>query len=112
MLNDAVTLKDLSVFSANGNDGVIALIDHCTTTAGRDVLYKHVKKPPQHFEELTALQDTIKFFSANPKAWPAVITNGTLVMLQKFFEEADGTSAPPSGLSAVLGETFQRLFNK
>ncbi|HYC30028.1 MAG TPA: hypothetical protein VEB42_14445, partial [Chitinophagaceae bacterium] len=112
MLNDAITFKDLSIFPSGNSGGVVGLIDRTTTTAGREMLYKHVRKPPATYEELQELQDTIKYWADHPQYWPSVITNGTLVMLEKFFESADTVSSPPSGLWAFFGEAFQKMFNK
>jgi hypothetical protein len=47
----------------------------------------------------------------NPDAWTDKISNGTLVMLEKFFESADSVSAPPTGLAAVLGPMIQTWLN-
>ncbi len=112
MRNDAITFKDLSVFPSAGNEGVAGLIDRTTTIAGKEMLYKHVKTPPATYEELLQLQDTIKYWATHLQEWPLIITNGTLVMLEKFFESADNISSPPSGLAAFLGEVFQKTFNK
>ena len=112
MQNDKTTLRDLAVFPADGSGGVFALIDRTTTQAGRDTLRKHLLNPPESYEQLVAVQDTIKFWSVHTELWPVVILNGTIVMLDKFFESAEGASAPPSGLAAMLTPTFQKLFNK
>lgn len=112
MQNDKITLKDLSVFPGDGNKGVVDLIDRTTTQAGKDELYKLVVHPPDNLEALLHTQNTVKFWHENEQLWPGIITNGTLVMLEKFFEATDGVSAPPSGLSVVFGDTYQKLFNK
>lgn len=112
MRNDAITFKDLSFFPAGASDGVAGLIDRTTTAEGKEMLYKHIKTPPGTFEELLQLQESIKWWALNTEHWPSVITNGTLVMLEKFFESADNISTPPSGLAAFLGEAFQKTFNK
>lgn len=112
MFNDKVTLKDLSIFPSSGNDGVIGLTDFTTSAIGKEELYKHFRQPPATYEELVRLQDTIKFWAAHTDTLPAVITNGTLVMLEKFFESADTITTPPSRLASVFGEYFQKLFNK
>ncbi len=112
MLNDAVTFKDLSVFPSGDNSGIVGLIDRTHTSAGKDYLYKHVKRPPETYAALKEVQDTVKFFAAHPEHWPAIITNGTIVMLEKFFEEANHISTPPSGISLLFTEQFQKLFNK
>jgi DNA mismatch repair ATPase MutS len=111
MLNDKITLKDLSIFSADAGGGVFGLIDHTATQAGREHLQQLIQHPPDSFEQLQALQDTIKFWSHNLELWPGVISNGTLVMLEKFFESAD-VSAPLAGLAKALGDFFQKLLNR
>lgn len=112
MRNDSITFKDLSVFPSGANEGIIGLVDRTTTSEGKEMLYNHFKKPPETYQELAQLQDCIKWWAANLQHWPGIITNGTLVMLEKFFESADNISTPPSGLAAFLGEAFQKTFNK
>ncbi len=112
MQNDKTTLRDLAIFSADGNGDVFALIDHTTTQAGRDVLRKHIQHPPDTFEKLKDLQDVVKFWSANLDLWPANVLNGTLVMLEKYFESADTITAPSSTLSLSFNAVFQKIFNK
>jgi DNA mismatch repair protein MutS len=112
MQNDKTTLKDLSIFPADGSDGVFALIDRTTTQEGKETLRKHILHPPDSFDSLVAVQDTIKYWRSNPGQWPSMISNGTLVMLVKFFESADNAAAPPSGLAGMLAQVFQKVFNK
>ncbi|MCB0695834.1 MAG: hypothetical protein KDC07_00635, partial [Chitinophagaceae bacterium] len=88
MLNDVITFKDLSVFPANGSDGIAGLIDRTRTAAGKEYLYKHIKRPPESYEALVQLQGSIRYLADNPDCWPVIITNGTLVMLEKFYESA------------------------
>ncbi|HXS37165.1 MAG TPA: hypothetical protein VN721_10725 [Flavipsychrobacter sp.] len=112
MQNDKTTLKDLSIFTSGNSGGVFELIDTTTTQAGREMLRKHIQYPPDNIELLQQMQDTIKFWSQNLGLWPDIISNGTMVMLEKFFESADNTTAPPSGINLVLGAFFQKLLNK
>src|SRR6185437_14660307 len=112
MRNDKTILKDLSLFTSGNSGGVFDLIDATTTQAGRDMLRKHIQSPPDNFESLQQMQDTIKFWSKNLELWPDIISNGTMVMLEKFFESADGTTTPPSGINLILGPFFQKLFNR
>lgn len=112
MRNDDVTFKDLSIFSTQGSSGVVGLLDYTTTALGKKVLHKHIKNPPQSYEQLQQLQNVVKYWAANTDKWPKVITNGTLVMLEKFFEAADNLTAPPSKLMAFVSEAFQKFFNK
>ena len=109
MRNDKTTLKDL-YFIASQEQSVFDLLDHTTTQAGKEMLRKHVFSPPESFEQLASLQQTVKFFAAHPNAWTSFISNGTLVMLEKFFESADASSTPPGGISLNISAFFQKLF--
>lgn len=112
MQNDKTTLKDLSVITADGSESVFALLDYTTTGAGKEMLRKHVLHPPDTYEKLKETQDAIKFWSVHPDLWPQVISNGTLVMLDTFFEAADSATAPPKGLALLFNSIFQRFLNK
>ncbi|RYD56621.1 MAG: DNA mismatch repair protein MutS [Sphingobacteriales bacterium] len=112
MVNDRITLKDLSVFTAESGGGVFALLDHTTTQAGRDQVRAHIQHPPDTYEQLQEMQDAIRFWADNGNLWPEVISNGTLVMLEKFFEAADNVSAPPSSLNLLFGPFLQKILNK
>lgn len=111
MQNDKTTLKDLSVFTQAEGD-VFTLIDRTTTQAGRDALRHHVKEPPPTFELLSSLQGVIRWWAHNEGRWTASISNGTLVMLEKFYESADHIAAPPTGVALLLGSMLQRVLNK
>lgn len=112
MQNDKTTFKDLSIFPTEGNTGIIGLIDRTTSHNGRDVLYKYVSNPPDSFEHLQKMQATVSFFANNLEKWPGIITNGTLVMLEKYFEAADEYTHQPSGFSLFFGDFWQKIFNK
>lgn len=111
MQNDKTTLADLS-FITSGNNGIFHLLDNTVTQAGRDMLRKHVSHPPSGYDELISLQEVIRFLSKHPDAWTTAISNGTLVMLEKFFEAADSSSPPSIGLSFSITTAFQKFFNR
>jgi len=87
-------------------------LDYTTTQAGKDALRKHIQHPPDTYERLKEVQDAIRFWSVHPDLWPKIISNGTLVMLDTFFESADNISAPPGGFTLAVNSFFQRLLNK
>jgi DNA mismatch repair protein MutS len=112
MQNDKTTLRDLSVFPIDGSAGVFDLIDRTATQAGKEALRAHVLTPPASFEALVAMQHAIKFLGDNVQKWPSVITNGTLVMLEKYFEASDNTMPPPAGIAGVLTRALQKTLFK
>lgn len=109
MHNDKTTLRDLSFLGGAGS--LFPLLDHTTTQMGKEELRKLILDPPDSFESLVAMQESIKFFTLNPQVWPATVSNGTFVMLDKFFESADG-AATPGGFGALFGGLFQRVLNR
>ena len=112
MQNDKTTLKDLAIFTADGSEGVFALIDKTATQVGRDMLRRHIQQPPATYAALKDVQDAIKFLGRHSELWPGIILNGTIVMLDKFFESADSVSMPPAGFTLLLSSFFQKLLNK
>lgn len=111
MRNDKITLKDLAVYTSEGSS-VFFLIDQTTSQYGKDVLRKHVQNPPATFEALQEMQDVIRFWVHHPDRWPSIISNGTLVMLDKFFEAADTGSAPPTGFNLIISSFLQKILNR
>jgi DNA mismatch repair ATPase MutS len=111
MQNDKTTLKDLSIFTTAGED-IASLIDRTTTGAGREALRQYIRNPPDTYERLLAMQETIRWWRDNPGHWTKIISNGTIVLLEKFFDAADSEAAPPAGLSLVLGSFLQRVLNR
>ena len=88
------------------------MLDYTTTQAGKDMLRAHIQNPPDTFEKLKHTQDAIRFWTRHPDLWPAIISNGTMVMLERYFESADTISAPPSGLAMSVNSFFHRMLNR
>src|ERR1043165_5735308 len=112
MQNDKTTLKDLSIFPSDGSMGVFGLIDRTTTQAGREALRRHILQPPDTFENLAPIQQAVQFWCTHLHLWPSVVLNGTVVMLEKFYEDADYAAAPTGGLAQLVAPVLQKLFNK
>lgn len=109
---DKTTLVDLSFFPADGSGGIFGLIDRTTTQMGRDRLRKQLQQPCLNYEQLLAQQACIKFWVAHTSLWPANITNGTLVMLQQYYDTADSQHRPPNRLATTLTGILQKVWNK
>lgn len=112
MQNDKTTLYDLAVFTSDGTGGVFNLIDRTTTQAGRDMLRRFIYHPPDTYAQLVATQQAVAWWAAHQHHWPGMISNGTIVMLEKFFESADNVAAPASGVNLLIGSFFQKVLNK
>ncbi len=111
MQSDKTTLKDLSCFTS-GEGGIFQLLDFCSTLEGRETLRRHILSPPRDLEALLSVQQAIRFFADHPDVWTTAISNGTLVLLEKFFESADNTGPPQGNLTLLLGAFLQRLLHR
>lgn len=112
MQNNKQTLKDLSFTGADDGYNVLHLIDRCNTILGRELLQKLLSKGIDNFESLKAQQDAILYWHAHLHCWPKEISNGTIVMLEKFYEAADTYSGHPGGINLFGGKMLQKIFNR
>lgn len=108
---DKTTLLDLNIFSQSGED-IATLIDHCSTNTGREALRKHIRNPPETLAQLIALQEVISWWHLHEKCWTKSISNGTIVLLEKFFDSADQEVATPGAFNLVIGSFLQKLLNR
>lgn len=110
MILDKTTLHDLSFLQ--GEHSVFALINRCTTQAGSDVLKKMIQAPPSDFEKLKEQQDAVKFWMQYSEGWTSRISNGTLVMIEKFYESADAFHGKSNSVGLFMNSIMQKLFNR
>jgi len=111
MQTDKTTLRDLSVFSGENSNDLFSLLDHTVSSVGREVLRKHMANPPDTYEMLIKTRDAIRFLAQNPSVWPTGILNGTIVMLERYFESAEDQAIAPGGLT-LLVQTWCQSFIK
>ncbi|HRP90663.1 MAG TPA: DNA mismatch repair protein MutS [Edaphocola sp.] len=107
---DETSLKDLSIFK--GVQNVFGLVNHCTSHIGVEKLKNALRNPPNKFEELLEVQNAVKYWEQHLETWETSISNGTLVMLQGFFETSDGLQYKPSTWMFNVDTWLQKLFNK
>lgn len=110
MRTDKITLQDLSVFGPEG--GVFQLLDCALSAQGRETLRRMITAPPESFESLVEVQKVVRWWTENTSFWTGRISNGTMVMMERFFEAADSVVAPPSGLLRHFTPSLQKLFNR
>jgi DNA mismatch repair protein MutS len=107
---DKVTLKDLSFFK--NEKGVFSLLHRTTTQAGANIIKQWIQKPSTNLEQLQEQQLAVRFWMAHHNAWAGVITNGTLVMIEKYYETSDGLTGKPSAFNLWLQSYVHKLFNR
>jgi DNA mismatch repair protein MutS len=108
MIIDKVTFNDLSIF--NNDEEQISVFDKLnltTTNGGREQLSLIFSDPLTTLKAVKERQDVLLFLEKNISHWPTDISNGTVIMLEKFFATAISTiPANPNAMSAANYKTF------
>lgn len=110
MILDKITLNDLSFLK--GEHSIFSLINRCTTQAGTEVLRKHVLTPPANFALLQEQQEAVRFWQMHQDKWTKAISNGTLVMIEKFYESSDGMAGRDDPFTLFINASIQKVFNR
>ena len=103
---DKITLDDLSVF--NEEDlSVFNKLDCTRTTNGRAQLRVNFNTPLDTIEAIQGVQQTIQKLIADQKLWPLQISNGTLMVIEKFYlATIDEIPANPSTITTYNYKLF------
>jgi len=88
METDKTTLADLSIFDTNDDLSVFSKLDCCLTTRGREKMYHHFTSTLKNISQVKGIQDTLKFIGERRQHWPSEISNGTLMVVERFYDTA------------------------
>ncbi len=98
---DKTTLADLSIFHHDDELSLVAKFDLTRTTGGRDKLHKLFTHSLGTIKEITETQQILQLIIEKEALWPMNISNGSVMMIYKFYETAvDTIPAHPSVTSA------------
>ncbi|WP_018611335.1 MutS-related protein [Segetibacter koreensis] len=88
MQADKTTLSDLSIFHTEEEQSVFHHLDFTTTIGGKEWLRYLLANPYSELEMIKETQQTLKLIIKKEEQWPAVITNGTVMVVQKFYDSS------------------------
>lgn len=104
---DKTTLYDLSIFSNEEGQSIFDKLDYTSTTGGHHKLINIFSSSLKSIEEIDSIRDTLKLIIKNEKLWPPEITNGTLMVVNKYYEYIlDKISVRPGIVSAYSYKIF------
>ena len=102
MQADKTTRSDLSIFNHEEELSVFHHIDFTGTIGGKDYLKELLSHPLSSLKDITETQQTIKKIQSVDSRWPERISNGTIMVMQRFYETAlDDIPAHPNMLSSL-----------
>ena len=98
---DKTTLSDLLMFNSDEDMSVFSILDLCSTTHGSEQLRINFSTPLRTREEIIAVQQTLQLIIIELTNWPQRITNGTVMVVEKFYDSPISLIPPhPSGIEA------------
>jgi DNA mismatch repair protein MutS len=100
---DQTTFQDLSIFHAEEEYSVFHRINLTRTTGGRDCLLKCFLEPFSTVDQVVATQGILKMIISRMPEWPMQVTNGTLLVLEKFLDyNLDPLPRSADGMNSYL----------
>lgn len=100
---DKTTYYDLSVFNTEDEFSVFRKIDFTRTSGGRNQLHQLMLSPYHELDKILSTQAALQLILRHEADWPLAITNGTVMVIEKFFEyNADPIPNSFSPIEAIM----------
>ncbi|HSN09806.1 MAG TPA: hypothetical protein VLS85_12275 [Hanamia sp.] len=107
METDKTTLNDLSVFNHEDEFSVFDKLNLTRTTGGREKLRQIFNHSLSDIDSIKNVQDTLKLIIQKQEQWPLLVSNGTVMMIYKFYESSiDDPPSRATPISAYLYKLF------
>ena len=100
---DITTLNDLSIFSNEEELSVFHRLDFARTIGGRSWLKYYINTPLSNIKQVHERQQLLQRMITALDKWPLGINNGTIMVLEKYFESSVETiPASPHSFAAFF----------
>lgn len=104
---DNTTFNDLSIIQHEEEFSIFHRLNFTQTVEGREWLLKYFTNPFSDLQQITQTQQIIRTIHANLHAWPKSISNGTLMVIERFYDS--GVDPIPS--AGPINALAFRLFH-
>ncbi|MBO9199005.1 MULTISPECIES: MutS-related protein [Niastella] len=85
---DNTTYNDLSVFQHEEEFSIFHRLCFTRTSQGRDWLLRYFSNPFSELKPILETQQILRSIITHMDAWPTEISNGTLMVIERFYESA------------------------
>ena len=82
---DKTTLDDLSILNIEDDFSIFNKMNFCRTAGGKHKLFLNFSTPLNTVEQIEGIQQTLQAIIAKEKFWPQQISNGSVMVLEKFY---------------------------
>src|SRR5438105_14968199 len=83
---DKVTFNDLSIFHHEEEFSIFHRLNFTRTRGGKDWLVKFFLEPFNDIKRITDTHQILKIILEKETDWPSTISNGTIMVMEKFYE--------------------------
>jgi DNA mismatch repair protein MutS len=96
---DSTTLNDLGIFKSHdeGNN-IFNKLNFTETNGGRDALFAMMEQPFDNIEAIQNTQQTLKLLQQKLPDWPKEITNGCVMVIEKYYDTGFDTIPTPANM--------------
>lgn len=104
---DQTTLNDLSIFQQEEEYSVFSYLNFTKTNDGRHFLKQILSSPLKNIDEIVDVQNTVKQLIDIKDLLPKTITNGTIMVMERFYDTAiSNYPQPASNTNTFFYKTF------
>jgi DNA mismatch repair ATPase MutS len=97
---DKQSFSDISIFHQEEEYSIFHKLDFTRTVGGREWLRKFFSEPHSDLKKIQGTQRVIRTFMEHVKDWPTDISNGTILVMDKFLDYTlDTISEAPASLN-------------
>ncbi|NML20620.1 DNA mismatch repair protein MutS [Pseudoflavitalea sp. G-6-1-2] len=103
---DNTTFNDLSIFQHEEEFSIFHRLNFTQTVEGREWLLKYFLNPFNDPQQIAQTQQILKVILANLSKWPTSISNGTLMVMERFYDTGIDSIPSPGFLNAFTYRVF------
>jgi DNA mismatch repair ATPase MutS len=98
---DKITFNDISIFHSEEEFSIFHRLNFTKTVGGKEWLRRFFMEPHHDLKRIIGVQNIIKTLLNHIDDWPKEITNGTVIMMDKFLDyNLDPVPQHPTALSS------------
>jgi DNA mismatch repair protein MutS len=106
---DKTTFNDLSIFNQEEEFSIFNKLNFTRTIGGREWLIKFFSEPFDDTRRIAEIQQVLKIILDKEEHWPQTISNGTVMVMEKFYGTAIDTI--PDSPNLLNAFTYKLLHN-
>src|SRR5215218_6316557 len=106
---DKITFNDISIFHPEEESSIFHKLNFTKTVGGKEWLHRFFTEPHHDLKRILGTQNIIKTLLNRLEEWPAEITNGTILMMDKFLDY--NLDPIPQNINTVNSYSYKLLHN-